>query len=83
MPAADSILIRVIFTKTVDHEQVQQLLAPLHPEIVAGPTAVGAYTFRLSASNFSNKDVAAALGRLRDHPGALLANLVLRTDSTR
>lgn len=83
VPAADSILIRVIFTKAVDHEQAQQLLSSLHPEIVSGPTAVGAYTVRLTASNSSNKDVAVALGRLRDHPGVLLAEFVLTADSGR
>ena len=82
VPAADSILIRVIFTKAVDHEQAERLLASLHPEIVSGPTAVGAYTVRLSARDSSNKE-AAALGRLRDHPGVLLAELILTADSSR
>ena len=73
VPAAGSNEIRVVFAKTIDQEQIRQLLLSLHAEIVAGPSSSGAYTVRIATNDRSNKEMLAALVRLYHHPGVLLA----------
>ncbi len=73
VPAAGSNDIQVVFAKTLDQEQIQQLLLSLPAEIVAGPSSSGAYTVRIVTRDRSNQAMLAALVRLSQHPGVLRA----------
>ena len=72
VPAAGANEIRVVLAKTIDSEQIRQLLLSLNGEIVAGPSSAGAYTVRIATSDHSNKELLAVLNRLRHYPGVLL-----------
>jgi hypothetical protein len=65
--------IRIVLAKTIDQEQIKQLLVSLHARIVDGPNSVGAYTIRIASGNRSTQAVLTALERLRHHPDVLFA----------
>lgn len=71
VPAADSTDIQVIFAKTLTQEQIQQMVRALPAEIVAGPSASGAYTIRMATRDRSTQDMLARLVRLSQQPGVL------------
>jgi hypothetical protein len=65
--------IRVIFAKTMEQEQIKQLLISLHAQIVDGPSSGGSYTVRIASGEHSDREVLTALDRLRHHPSVLFA----------
>jgi hypothetical protein len=71
VPAAGSTDIQVVFAKTLTQEQIQQLLRSLPAEIMAGPSASGAYTVRIVTRDRSNHEMLAMLVRLSQYPGVL------------
>jgi hypothetical protein len=71
VPAAGSTDIQVVFAKTLDQEQIQQVLHSLPAEIVAGPSASGTYTVRIITRDRSNQEMLAMLVRLSQQPGVL------------
>ena len=71
VPAAGSTDIQVVFAKTLTQEQIQQMLHALPAEIVAGPSASGAYTIRIATRDRSNQEMLAMLVRLSQQPGVL------------
>jgi hypothetical protein len=65
--------IRVVFVKTADQQQIEQLLRAVRGEVVEGSSSIGVYTVRIGSDNGSSPDLRAVLERLRDHPSVLLA----------
>lgn len=73
VPSAGRNDIRVVFAKTMEQEQIKQLLISLQGQIVGGPNSVGAYTVRIAFGDHAHQAVLTALDRLRHHPGVLFA----------
>ncbi|MGH8613091.1 MAG: hypothetical protein ACREYF_14015 [Gammaproteobacteria bacterium] len=65
--------IHVVFAKTADQQEIEQLLRTIRGEVVDGPSSIGVYTVRLGSDNGSSPDIRAVLERLRHHPSVLLA----------
>ena len=74
VPAAGRNDIRIVFAEMMVEEQIQQLLLPVHGQIVEGPSAIGAYTIRIDAGDHAD-EVLSALDWLRHHPRVLFAEL--------
>lgn len=79
LPAGVSNEIRVVFLKTLNEEEVRQVVLSLNAEIAAGPSAAGVYTLRFAARESTNK---ATLDRLRHHPGVLVAEPIPSQDGS-
>jgi hypothetical protein len=69
--AKEDYSLRVVFAKTMQRADIDQLLASINGKEIGEPSPFGVYTVKVSGKNSLDADVVSAMEQLRNHEGVL------------